>query len=491
MDGKNTNFEQRHKTVEGSCSALQSADTELDYCSVSAGKVLKIFAGREDLYEVEVLGYGGKRICDIQLLPLTDEIVREHLSGKKTLGTYIQRPNSTVKFVVIDVDISKKILLQCDRSSEIFSSYLKKAFGVANKIRKLYRSWGLEGYIEYSGNRGYHVWLLFTEWIPVRYANMFCDVLLQQLNLQDEEITLEFFPNKTRIKAGKYGQALKLPFGRHIKTHKLSYFIDTDGERIDEVNSFLDSIAHFQLSAIKKILAENTSISCETQTHQVDDNISYFENLDDNVKEVLEKCNLMRYLCQKAHKTGYLSHFERLSILYVFGHLGEEGKKFVHQVMNMTMNYQYNVTEKFITRLPGKPISCLKLREQYKNLTAEFGCSCTFKRSKNCYPSPVLHALALSKDATEDITIPTSRTLTKENSQKVIEDLNIHKKSQELAVKILEYKKQSRKLNSSISKLEAELGSIYDNEGVDCLEIDMGLLVRRKKENGWEWIIEI
>ena len=73
----------------------------------------------------------------------------------------------------------------------------------------------------------------------------------------------------------------------------------------------------------------------------------------------------------------------------------------------------------------------------------------------------------------------------------IIKDLNIHKKAQELAVKILELKKQSRKLNSNISKLEAELGSIYDSEGVDCLEIDMGLLVRRKKENGWEWIIEI
>ena len=33
---------------------------------------------------------------------------------------------------------------------------------------------------------------------------------------------------------------------------------------------------------------------------------------------------------------------------------------------------------------------------------------------------------------------------------------------------------------------------IFENAGIDCLEIEIGMLVRRKKENGeYEWIIEI
>ena len=43
----------------------------------------------------------------------------------------------------------------------------------------------------------------------------------------------------------------------------------------------------------------------------------------------------------------------------------------------------------------------MKLREQYKLITAEYGCSCNFKRTKNCYPSPVLHAI---KNSGEDQT---------------------------------------------------------------------------------------
>lgn len=32
---------------------------------------------------------------------------------------------------------------------------------------------------------------------------------------------------------------------------------------------------------------------------------------------------------------------------------------------------------------------------------------------------------------------------------------------------------------------------IYDSEKIDSLEIEMGMLTRRKLENGYEWIIEI
>lgn len=90
------------------------------------------------------------------------------------------------------------------------------------------------------------------------------------------------------------------------------------------------------------------------------------------------------------------------------------GKQFVHTIMAFTLNYQYHVTDRFIQRIPDKPISCLKLREQYKQITAEFGCSCNFRRTKNCYPSPVLHAIKSSGDVSDDVTIPTSRSISKE-----------------------------------------------------------------------------
>ncbi|KIR01320.1 hypothetical protein P261_00134 [Lachnospiraceae bacterium TWA4] len=73
----------------------------------------------------------------------------------------------------------------------------------------------------------------------------------------------------------------------------------------------------------------------------------------------------------------------------------------------------------------------------------------------------------------------------------MISELNIHKKVQDLASKLLELKKQQRGLMKSVKKYETELSQIFDAQKVDCLEIEMGLLVRKKIQDGYEWVIEL
>lgn len=468
-----------------------NSESEITYDKNTAQKMMRILVGREDVYGLEIVNPNGRRQIETQMMPLSEQKLLEHLSGKQSVGTYVQRPNGTAHFLVIDIDVSKKIVLQYERGSLEFKAYIEKAFMKAQDILKLFHNWGITGYIEDSGNRGYHVWIFFSEWISVRYINMLCDILEKMVNCSEEGISTEFFPNKTRLKPGKFGQVLKIPYGLHLKSGKQSFFLDEDYEKVTELNVFLDNISKISLSVLKRILASNSGWQENVETKTVDMNLDAFSESSENAVEILRKCSLMRYLCQKAQKTGYLTHFERLSILYVFGHLGEEGKQFVHQIMSFTLNYQYNMTEKFIRKIPDKPISCVKLRDQYKKLTAEFGCNCSFKRTKNCYPSPVMHAISLSNNLQEDITLPTSRSISKEKQKSVIDEINIHKKAQELAKKILEMKKQKRGLDQGITRLEKSLEQIYDDANVDCLEIDMGLLIRRKKENGYEWLIEI
>ena len=119
--------------------------------------------------------------------------------------------------------------------------------------------------------------------------------------------------------------------------------------------------------------------------------------------------------------------------------------------MSFTINYQHHVTQKFIEKMPGKPVSCIKLRDQYKQVTAEYGCSCRFRRTKNCYPSPVLHALRDNGEKNHDITIPISRTLSKSKEEKVYEELDVHNKVQDCANRLVELKKQKRGVDKSIA----------------------------------------
>lgn len=449
-----------------------------------------LFVGREDVYGEEQLLKGSKRQVVSKLEPLTDEVLKTHFSGKETIATYIQRTNQTVKYLILDVDISKKILLEGEEREQI-KKYIPKAAARTAEVLKLLEQMGIRGYVENSGYRGYHVWVFFTEWIPVRYVMMLEEALEDKLAEQDQDISIEFFPNKARIRGGSLGQSIKLPGGLHVKSGKRSGFCNEKFEPVEMTYEFLTGIAKYTPMALKRIIGTLGGGEKEKKKHELNQTLEGYPELPQNVKVVVEHCNLVRYLCQKAQATGYLSHFERLTILYVFGHLGEEGKTFVHTVMEFTLNYQYHVTEKFIQKLPAKPISCLKLRDQYKQITAEYGCSCNFKRTKNCYPSPVLHAIKTSNDVSGDITIPTSRTLTKAGEEKVVEEINIHKKVQDLAVRIVEMKKQKRGVEKAILKVEGELEQIYDQAGVDCLEVDMGLLVRRKKGEGYEWLIEI
>ena len=185
----------------GQAPSVMSANDEnvdLVYNDQTPEKVLSAFTGREDIYTRETTGGIRGRQLVQQLQPLTKGLLREHLRGGLTIATYIQRPNATVHFIVFDVDISRKVLLQMHENNEdtvtTKESYLQKAYQKARDICHLLEQMGLKGYIEFSGNRGYHVWLFLTEWITVKYARMFCDIVDAKLQ-RDEDITIEYFPN--------------------------------------------------------------------------------------------------------------------------------------------------------------------------------------------------------------------------------------------------------------------------------------------------------
>lgn len=453
---------------------------------------MELFVGREDIYAREITGEGNRRVTEQIMEPLTDEQVRRHLAGDEILESYVRRPNNTSKYVVFDIDISKKILLQYNYGTPEFASYKQKAAERASQICMILKKMGVAGYVEDSGYRGYHVWVFFTEWIPVRYINQFTDCVQKEAGESGDDITVELFPNNARVRPGKSGQKIRLPLGLRLRTGNRSVFLDECFSPVTDYKSFFSGIAKCSLNAIRKILGMYISeVKEKRELKEVDHSLEKFGNIPDTVRIVLEKCSLMRYLCQKAAATGYLSHFERQSVLYVFGHMGEAGREFVHTVMGFTLNYQYNTTEKFITKIPDKPVSCVKLREQYKLVTAEYGCNCCFKQTKNCYPSPVLHAIKNSGEERSEITVPMSHTISKAKEEKVYEELNIHRQTEKLAQRIVELKKQKRGLDKSIRKIEDELQKIFDNAGIDCLEIEMGMLVRRKKGDIYEWLIEL
>jgi hypothetical protein len=53
------------------------------------------------------------------------------------------------------------------------------------------------------------------------------------------------------------------------------------------------------------------------------------------------------------------------------------------------------------------------------------------------------------------------------------------------------YGGRRRGIDKNIVKLEKELEKIFDDANIDCLEVEYGMLVRRKTATGYEWVVEI
>ena len=65
--------------------------------------------------------------------------------------------------------------------------------------------------------------------------------------------------------------------------------------------------------------------------------------------------------------------------------------------------------------------------------------------------------------------------------QAVYQELNIHAQVQELAEKIVEFKRQKKGIDKSIEKVERELHVIFNNAKIDCMEVSMGNTCKKKK----------
>jgi hypothetical protein len=130
-----------------------------------------LFRGRDDVYAVrwegknEKAGYSPAGIRDSrnifvskaeaikqrQLLPLTDQVIHDHLSGKLTAGIYPLLKDEACWFLAIDFD-------QATWTDDV-SAFLQVC-----------EEWAIPACLERSrSGRGAHVWIFFEQTIPHRW----------------------------------------------------------------------------------------------------------------------------------------------------------------------------------------------------------------------------------------------------------------------------------------------------------------------------------
>ena len=183
----------------------------------------KLFIGREDMFATFDI-IQGRKTRTAHSEPLDYDVLKEHLNGKLIAATFLQRPNATVHQMVIDVDVSRKILLQSNGDEQYLNRYLKKAAEKTLAIGKVINDKGLKCRYEFSGRRGYHIWLFFQDWLPVRYVNMLQDLIDQEIQDVFEDGDISNIESAIVIKPSKLEQRIKKEMNETIYSQQ-----DIDG----------------------------------------------------------------------------------------------------------------------------------------------------------------------------------------------------------------------------------------------------------------------
>lgn len=432
---------------------------------------IKLFSGREGLFAKQWINEYGKIGYSPIHKPLEQEDVLKHINGKHTLGIYLLRMDNTVNFAVLDLDVSKKIIMQQGSMSiDLWQSVLSDAV----KIKRFFKNLEINVYMESSGWKGIHIWIFFEAPIKATEVREFLKTILKKVGPPPEGINREIFPLQQSIRENAFGSLIKLPLGIHRLTGKRCLFIDNEGNPVENQIAHLWNIVPVKIETFRKaqsLLTKEESFSIKSLS---------IENLH-SVKKVLEKCNVLKYLYTKAQQEKDLTHFERLTILNTLGHLGQEGKKAIHIIISNCYNYSYDITEKWLGRLSKSPCSCPKIREWLNHITPVIGCHCDFNLDRDTYPSPVIHAgIKPLKRSPSKIVL---------NQQPKITQDSI--KIDELVNEYLRLKQNKKELENKLSEIERKFEELFNQKGIECIELKIGNLKRIKNTETKQWIVEI
>lgn len=468
----------------------------------------QLFAAREGVHSKQWTDSTGRVGYNPVYKPLSQESVKLHLQGKETLGMYLLRTDNTVRHLIIDIDVSRQARNETTQQNRVLDQWQEITHQDAVRIYSICQNLQLSACIENSGFKGRHVWLFFSDPIPAKDAIALAKKILEESGEPPTGINREIFPKEPRVSSRALGSMVKLPLGVHKLTQKRCLFLEPGGPPWKNQFEVLNSIKQITQQQFHKAMERLKAGQIEGPPKNIDTTKS------DNM---IEKCNVLKYLVNKVEKERHLAHIDRLTLLHTLGHLGEEGRYMLHKIISKTLNYNHRITQKWYLRLKGSPVSCPKIREWQNHITPSIGCYCPFPENSKCYPTPLLHAdpgfspknrrntkkTAPKNDVPVPVDLPEKQTSPEKTIEQPVFQSNVSSPKPEITQFIPEIdmdklmedylglKQKFRQLDSEKQSIETKLKHMFDQHKCDQMELKIGTLKRINLENSVKWVIEI
>lgn len=184
----------------------------------------------------------GERPDPDVLMPLDDEVIRDHLLGRRVVGVYPLLEDETCWFLAIDFD---KASWQID---------------VAEVMRSC-RELGVPASLERSrSGRGAHLWIFFESPVPAQTArNLGCVILTDALERRHQigfDSYDRLFPSQDTMPKGGFGNLIALPLQRHARSAGNAVFLDDDFQPYADQWRYLSSVRRLPLVDCEEIVRE-------------------------------------------------------------------------------------------------------------------------------------------------------------------------------------------------------------------------------------------
>lgn len=169
------------------------------------------FRGREDRYAIQLVD-GSYRP---QEGALSLALFRSHLQGALTIGVYQLRKDSTCWFGALDFDEPNYASRDAMVQAIVVTSRLLHHFNLSHVI-------------EFSGNKGFHIWHFFAVPVPATKVQTFLRSVQAQVAADmDAPAPMEIFPKQTVLtETSPYGNLIKTPWGVHRKSGQRCWLTD-------------------------------------------------------------------------------------------------------------------------------------------------------------------------------------------------------------------------------------------------------------------------
>jgi len=196
--------------------------------------------------------------------------IASNIAQRRSFGSYQKNLDSTVRWVCFDFDVAKEYI-----NTSSFSAVEDELNETVDQFCGKLKSLEIPYLLEFSGNRGMHVWILFSERIDYSYANKIANAIIEAADLQlPKSVLLDLFPASKRHSDG-VGLGVKLPLSKHTKSGKYSLLLrNTETSKlVQKVDILTDEIINQHI----EILSRHPLIS----KPEIELKLSGFIELDD------------------------------------------------------------------------------------------------------------------------------------------------------------------------------------------------------------------